>query len=448
MMKKRTPKNNRGNALIMALVAISTLAILLSAIGIYVVAENKDALSQERNTQAYYIARAGAVAATEWITGMDATQQAAFEALSFPLTSDPEPFGDGEFIVTIDKHDTTLTLTSVGRVLSAVTSDGNRYVENSVSTVLTRSESNATISSFDKAVYAKNKLVITGSSSFEGGAGIGSSADDAIDLSWSAGFDALYLPVGANPSDVIKSPKSLPLEKIHYENVPEYPPPVIPPFPTGLFSRGNLELTGNKTATIDSEDSGHYNRIIATNSGKLTIDTSKGDVTLAVNQLSVEGSGKIDILGDNKVYLYVKNFSLIASGGINNNRLNGEERLIFYYYGSSFSAGGNTDMQATMYIDCPEINITNSGKLVGDIITTATKVTISGAGKSDLPRVLYAPNAKASVTNSGSVYGTLIANEVELLGNASVVLKTETIDPTIPIEVEGGAGKYSQQYWK
>lgn len=437
----------------MALVAISTLAVLMTAIGIYVVAENKNTLSQERNTQAYYIARAGVVATTEWITGMTTAEQTAFEALSFPITSEPEAFGEGEFIVTIEKNGTTLTLTSVGRVLSAVTSSGNEYVENSVSTVLTRSASGA-ITTFDKAAFAMSKLSF-GGNVIEGGAGVGSFDDDAFDITNWGTLDAIYLPVGADASEVIKTPSqwyNLDTSKIHYEEIPSYPEPVFPDFPSGLLTRSDVSLSGNKTATINT--SGYYNNITINNDCKLTIDTSNGNIDLVVNTLNIQ-QGHIIITGNNKVNLYVNNITRIK-GSINNggqgntpNSSADKSKLALYYNGDAsktVSFDGETVIQGSVYLNKASLDLTGGAKVLGDIITAGTSIKISG-GFEAYPQVLYAPNAKVTISGGGAVYGAIVADEIEMTGGSRVVLENGSIDPTVPIEVGGGASSYTQQYW-
>ena len=78
------PKKNKGFALVLAIVISAFLFSLIAILGTSMVYEAKQASSQQKKTQAYYIARAGASATEKWITSLTGSGLDNFNSEIFP----------------------------------------------------------------------------------------------------------------------------------------------------------------------------------------------------------------------------------------------------------------------------------------------------------------------------------------------------------------------------
>jgi hypothetical protein len=160
--------------------------------------------------------------------------------------------------------------------------------------------------------------------------------------------------------------------------------------------------------------------------------------------------GNIIINGSGKLILYIINTFNFKSSSKINYGTNGEgdpnNLMLYYNGGNTFSTGGDTKINGTLFVNSANINITNSGAIKGNIITKGPNVSISGAGQA-MVGTLYAPNANVSITNSGTVNGAVVAKSFNASGNSRIHYTSENSTITIPVG-EGTSNSIKIIDWK
>lgn len=460
-------RNQKGSALVWVMVTLAVVLLLATGMAGLSINEARSAARLTRKTQAYYIARAGAEAAADWILGLTGDDLADFNAMDFPLTGSIQPFGEGTYQVEIRKSGSAVTVAAKGSVDDVPVGGSGAKITQMASILLMQPEGGSLVS-FPYAAAGLGRVVLDGGD-IVGGLYTQSSASQAITLDWGSTCDRIYLPHGftipGTPLGIGDStPLPIRIPHVEYTGIASdmvssdtynnsYSPPLMPQFPStgSLEWRDPINISWSDIIIISA--SGYYDSITIDSSRTLTIDTTAGDITLYVNQLNMP-YGHIRIIGNNKVNLYVDSSTTIA-GSINNagnsgaiNPIAKPEQLIFHYRGiNGLPVSGDTTIQAVFYLDTPNVLLGGSGKLVGDIITTASSVDISGGAYSN-PRVLYAPSAHVVLTGSGAVYGAVVANTLYMSGGARIIAPAGGTTPSIPIETVGGSetSPYEFQY--
>lgn len=446
-------RNQKGSALVWVMVTLAVVLVLATGMAGLSINEARSAARLTRKTQAYYIARAGAEAAADWILGLTGDDLADFNAMSFPLTGSIQPFGEGSYQVEIRKSGSAVTVAAKGSV-DDVPVGGSSAKITQMASVLLMQPDGGTLLSFPYAAVGLGQVTVK-SGSIVGGVYTQSLANQSIIFDWGGSCDHVYMPLGASlaiatddsPFAPIIIPKwsSIITESIVTNDTMNvsYAPPLIPSFPGvgDLNVYPPINLHDDIIATINS--SGYYDSITINSSSVLTIDTTAGDITLHVRQLNIP-EGHIRIVGNNRVDLYVDNSATIK-GSINNSGARGSanpiakpEQLVFHYRGETFpSIANGTSIQAIFYLDTPNVSLDGGSHLIGDIITTARNIMITG-GSSARPRVLYAPNAAIKLSSGGAIYGAVVGNTLYIEGGSSITAPAGGTTPSIPIETVGG----------
>lgn len=113
-------RNKKGSTLATVLIVFSVLMIFGVFILGFMVNENKMALSHQKKTQAYYVARSGAVAVEAAIMELDETKIEELEMmLSGEVKVEPMSFGEGVANVTLSRDKDNMNnmlITSVGEI--------------------------------------------------------------------------------------------------------------------------------------------------------------------------------------------------------------------------------------------------------------------------------------------------------------------------------------------
>lgn len=437
-------KKHKGASLAMVLITSATMLILGAVLGFSAISEVKQSVYKEKKTKAYYIARAGAAAASKWITNMSSTELANLNSLGSQMISEPQAFGDGKFQIKINKQSEKIIIESTGMVEDRRDENGAvEYVTEKVTAVLQKESSN-TFSKVETAVFGESSVYIKGRVS--GNIGTSSANAGAIEFDWGTSFNGtVYIPPGADKSKVIKVPNHFNINPVvkTFDAVPVYPKPVLPSFPEGLPNKGSILLQGAQSKTIDAE--GYYSNITIQSNNTLTINTKSGDNVIRIGQLNVE-QGHIRVTGNGRLLIYVDDF-IKLKGSLNKD---GDKNKVILYCKDkdTLNITGETEINGSLYLGEANLIITGSGKISGDIVTSGTSISIDGSGLVE-PKVIYAPNANIELSGSGTVKGAVIGKRVSMTGGSEIVLNG-AIEIQIPIETDFQEGKvkYKQIYWK
>ncbi|MBU3072790.1 DUF7305 domain-containing protein [Clostridium estertheticum] len=431
-------KKHKGSSLLIVLAIASILVILSAAVWTGVVWEANNARNQEKKTQAYYIARSGAVATAKWLGAMSSNDMSKLVS-ELPLHSDNTIFGNGNFNITIPViTDGKLLIKSTGIVNNGKDSSGNtKYITDTVTGVL----NNTVLLTITTAIFGKSSISLSGGANVHGDVGTNSMTESSIIYdNNNLIYGNIIIPYNA-PDTVVKKPADwiTPARIVNSSNM-VYPAPIMPSFPSGLTDRGSISISGNGSNTISND--GYYDKITIDSNTALTINTSTGDKTIRVKNLDMI-QGKIIITGGNKVNLYVDSCTNIKGYVNSDGSSNGDKSKLQIYCNNSepFVLGGETHIYGSVTWGASDLTITGSGAITGNLISAGTSVKLNGGSLVD-SQILYAPNAVINVTQGAQVKGAVIGNIVYMDGGASITLPSTL--PTIPVNTDS----YQISYWK
>ncbi len=171
----------------------------------------------------------------------------------------------------------------------------------------------------------------------------------------------------------------------------------------------------------------------------LTIDTTNGDVYVKIDSLTLsntaaaENSGCINIVGDNKAYIYigasfggieaVVNCDIEYTQDSDRSIMFGDSSKVELYVdgkGENVAFHPNTVISGKIYITNAK-NVEVGGVIQGDVVTdTADLFTVGSSGTTTVTGNLYAENA-SEVIIFNDVYGNLVssAKKLTVTGGAS-----------------------------
>lgn len=290
------------------------------------------------------------------------------------------------------------------------------------------------------ALFSIGSITMTGSAGISGPVGTNNTQPGGISFSGVAGVSGdFYISPGADPNAIFSVPGHNTVGNhigslLVMEEDPHYPVPAYPAIPD-LPQRSDEVLAWNyHDITIDQD--GHYN-LIKTNSYTLNIDIGQGVRTLVVDNFTINGSGRVNIIGNGLLRLYVTNsFNLNGSSTFNAGGDAGN--VMLYYSGSNtFRVDGATQLAGSVYVQSANVEIVGSGGVAGHIITGGSNVDITGNASAHV-RVLYAPNALVNIHGSGHVRGAVVANSCVMTGGTSIVYDAGAHLGEIPDIIGGG----------
>lgn len=296
---------------------------------------------------------------------------------------------------------------------------------------------NVAVPNVNVALFSIGSLYMTGSAGITGSVGTNNTQPGGIHFEWSTGVNGdFYISPNANAGSIFYAPNAV---GSHYgslqvmEEEPQYPLPIYPTAPD-LPMRGDEELAWNHNNVTINQD-GHYSRI-QTNSYTLNIDVGDGIRELVVDNLIVNGSGRVNVIGSGLLKLYVNNFTLSGSSTFN---AGGNANHVAMYYGGSntFQVDGATQFVGSVYVRSANVSINGSGGVTGHIITGGGLVDITG-NASALVRVIYAPNALVRLSGSGHVRGAVVANRCEMSGGTWITYDANANLGDFPGVIGGG----------
>ncbi|MBP2027364.1 hypothetical protein J2Z35_001158 [Acetoanaerobium pronyense] len=442
----------KGGSLILVIIIGLFLSILGSAA---LFLSNSEAIRTTRQIEkmkAYYAARAGADAMADWMIGKTISQVKDY----VDKNTDWQQLGDEdglEFRIFINQNK------SNSSVLNIISEGKYNNIKQKV--VLTYEAVNeAQEYLFEMAAFSEQGVYIDGSSSItfsntiKGTALITNSiSDNSVELSGNPRINGdVYIGKDGNTQNVIKTPNTnyITGDKNVLKENKTYILPLFPVFDDSIPQRNPINLSGNKSSTVNQD--GYYQEISIKGNNKLTIDTgTTGTIRkIRVRNLNIE-QGHIDLIGNGKLELYIDD-SLTLLGGSsinkspNNNQLSTNNKKLTIYYGgaSKPSLGGNIRIEGSIYIKTAELEIGGSNSITGSIISGGNKIEVKGAAST--VQAVYAPNASVELSGSGELTGSVIAKHLKLTGNTHIryfQIKTEDF----PFEIPGAGSGYTLNYW-
>lgn len=454
--RKLSVSAQRGSVLVAVLVAMAALTILGTTLSTVAFNDQTQTLRQQKNNEAYYLARSGAEAVAKVL--LDNQENVA----GYVGRTAESELGSGSFKAMVMQEDN-------GDILVQSTGYSGSHSEK-VTLVLVRDCSEMEGGSgftpdFKFAVFSNNSISLSGGAKVFGNIGTNSIESGAVNISWGSSAQNIDIGLGGSPDRVVVTPAHS--NEVHYlgigslEQECHYPMPNFPEFPNFhnyAVPGGNLS-TGASPCRI-SED-GYYNIIDVYR--PLVIDVGTGTRKIRVKEMQFHGWGFDDstivIEGTGTLELYIEErFYFTSSSSINYNGNSSQVRI--YYKGDNdveisgaakaFCCFFSQSVQSSFYLK-------GSGGIKGVIFLNGPLAEISG-GTSAIISVLYAPKTDVIVKGSGNLTGAVICNTYRAEGGGAHITYDSNVDeiwvgvPEFDFETEPGSGHvtspvYRKSYW-
>jgi len=456
-------KNQKGSAMIVALIVMLVSSLLGSAMYQYSTASTMHVAKDEKHMQAYYLARSGADAVAEYIIKNpdQLTAQQMIDFLSGAPESSEANLGNGRFKVKVSRDDinNSINIISTG------------YIDNDTQVPVTLTLSETLIAGtpptdstpvFDMATFTSGDIRLSGGARIVGEAGTGSIAPSSVRMDGGAKIEGdLYIGEDGDPENVLDIPNwASPSDFVtgNIEPIGSARSYVLPPYPEfpDLQIRESLDLKGGPSndETIANDGDCYFEEITISSGRTLTIDVGSTERNIRVGTLDVK-QGDIIIEGTGKFNLYVDDtFSMGGSSKINAG--GNTSQITMYYNGNDeINLSGSTEFIGSVYANTANIDLAGSGQVKGNIITGGTSVKMSG-GSSAIVRGIFAPNAQVNFSGGATFKGAIIAAGLEGVGGAVIDYEPLIEDFPLPIEdlSEGGSPgtpdtvAYERQLWQ
>lgn len=423
MMKKR-----KGSTLLLTLMVFSILMIFGTFILNFMVTENKQSFSYQYKTQAYYIARGGAVAVEAAILKMDEEQIEQLEdelKEKREITLNDIDIEGNKAIVTLRKEDEKLYIESLGRV--------GDVVDKVVKVMEKESTSTETVE-IDMAVFSHGDIVIS-NGKIEGD--IGTNGDITIsnnptitgkaylaENSKFTGPDWWLRDKWSDDRAVRISTErnySIPVFSNYIEEAEENSIPEFPKFenyPSSLPLSPVLNFDNVDEITVDSN--GRYEKINIPWGKTLVIDASERAINIWTEELSVY---QILVKGSHEVNIHIKSKFTTNSGSQRCIfRENHNSNINIYFSGGEISLNSPKGIYANIYIKTNISNIKfNNSQVFGDVYIYNSNFETSGNQDIGIKGNIFSKSGNIKIPN-GYVDGNIYSynGNVELSGSASM----------------------------
>lgn len=280
-------------------------------------------------------------------------------------------------------------------------------------------------------------LSYTGGANILGRSGTNADVPGSIRLDGgpTIGGDIIVGPVSAEyASSVVSKPDWMHLDAAIIPGEPrDYPLPEFleEPF-RDLPARGSVETAWDNTRVVIDQP-GSY-ELISAGSGDYSVvfDTKGQDLFVRVKTLKVHGSGKVEVTGNGRLFLYVDHTLDLSGGGSLVH--NGDPKTAIIYYAGSrkLTLGGGFSFRGVIYAKDAEVDIGGGFTSKALILSGGNYVTFGGGATLGDGGVIYAPKAHVDV-KGGALTGIVIGNSVYVSGGATVSHRPIDFD-SLPIE--------------
>jgi hypothetical protein len=416
-------RNQQGSVLVVVMVAMAALLILGGTLSTAALSDQRQAIRQQKNNEAYYIARSGAEAVAHFLEN-------SADPNSYIGNTTESDLGNGRFEVKVTGGDE-------GKIILHSTGYAGAFSEQVTLTLIPQyapgpsdpppdeNESpDIFLPVFDMAVFSSSKITLnSGSPVIEGRAGTNSVEEGGVLLNNAGGYRItgdLYIGTGGSPETIVPNYRNkVGGSIVELDRERHYPLPEFPDFPNNLEQKGVLST--NDASHVIFED-GSYERIDVYK--PLTIDVGDGVRTIRVKKLTCHGweNSKIKLTGSGILKLYIdEDFILLSSSQINNEG-DPAQAAIYYRGDADITFAGDAKVFACLfsYSDKADFYLKDSGGINGVVFLKGKKVGITG-GTVAIVSVLYAPNAEVRLTGGGSLSGAIVCDSFFADGGTKVV---------------------------
>ena len=224
-----------------------------------------------------------------------------------------------------------------------------------------------------------------------------------------------------------------------------YPNVIIPPVPTGLTWRSDLNVRNATTIAA----SGQYGTI--TVDGPLTITPGNTDLIIYAHRLEVGNKGSIQIGGADtdtgRVIIHISN-SISLDGTIGS--LDNVDRLQVIQHSNLLVEIQNSGIfHGSLITNIAPIHVHNKATVSGLLLTNSTHVgeppaihihTHANIGTASQGVLLYAPNGTVHMHSNSDVYGVVVARNLHLQPNSTLTHNLTGVPSSAPFVTFGGGG--------
>ena len=286
-------RNESGSVVITSALIIGLVAVVFGAgIAVATISKSRQAEREANAIQAHYYAKTGVETAVGLIIAqIDSLDEFTGEDKWFygnvdePFVLNPPDPSSYTIAFRITRQGDWLTIDARGF-------GRNEYQAASVSYVINLRELLQIVKDGTPiALFADQKIEMTGSSTVSGTVATNSTAAKKVEFTGTSHIynGYLYIGVGGDPSTVVSTPDaSAPSNNTPVHNLKQvivYPLPVFPEYPTNLPYRGSITTTWQGPVIIDQD--GCYDEINVVEGWKLVIDLNKGTRVIRVKDLNI-----------------------------------------------------------------------------------------------------------------------------------------------------------------
>ncbi len=428
-------KIDRGAAHVFIIVVIGIfVAFLIPALSSLSLTDLRSAAQQEKSTQAYYVARAGAEAVLNYIINnpdeLNADDMADLaEVMIDSGPSQAESFGNGMGFFTVEVTEVTMEGKEGISILSTGIVDN---ASKSVRVVLNVAEypDYEWISGWDPfptvglpyTVFFNSFMNLI-NSNIDGDVGVNIDAATTVNIGPQGGITG-FLYVG--PNQQVNWHR---LSKFKESQIQELEETIIYPMPPPLSLPSDLSQYENFSGESITDD-GEYNNI--TVAGNLTIDVEgDSDRIIIVDTLDVKEGGNIIVnrTGMGRLRLYVRsNFNIEGNTEINqpdNGQNDTTDALVVFYKGQDeLSITGNQKIYGNFFVEDANVAIGGDSSLTGNIITGGQEVKVHGTPT--VHGVIYAPQAAVRLLGTPNITGAVVCDEYHGSGVPAQITKFDS----------------------
>lgn len=337
-------KQNKGSALFVVILTIMILSILGVAFLTLSIANAKTLAAQDSSRQAYYLARSGADAVSNYIrlNPQNDTELIGREG------AENDDFPNGTYKVEV--------IGSAGNL--EVKGTGNVNGTTRTSTAVMRRMRWEDI--IDKALFSTEDLNIEGMN-------VTGDVQSAGDIAWRETGNHAF----SGDADRI-SPKTFSVSLPSTTS-------------SAIILLGDITLTGHDTKTITSSaitssaiTTYQINNISIEQQSQLTVKANNCEINLIINQLSINNIFSIEVIGNGKVNIYITGLMVIKTSGYINNTQPSYLHIYLMNY-TKFIMQANITLNGYIIGPFADVEIQSSNSIIRGAVVAET-ITKNGSG--------------------------------------------------------------------
>lgn len=389
--------NRRGSILVTVLAVVAVITVLGAVLGGAALNDQKQAKRQQKNNEAFYLARSGA----EAVAAMLLKEQDKIGDYIGQTTE--ASLGSGRFSVTVGEGEN-------GEILITSTGFSGDWSEKITLSLVNDGSSGFRLPVLDMAVFSHGEIACgapSGSPNISGKVGTNTVLPGGVKVGNGGGdriTGDLYIGPGGNPTSVVPNNRNKIVGSIfQLDEERTYPMPEFPDFPSNLSAGGNYETTWNQAEYWEIAGNKHYGTVTVNSNRNLHIDVGAGVTEVWIDHLSV--SGKVTLKGTGRLVLYVDKLTF---GAAEINTSGDENNLLICYRGTpKLDLNNNIHIAGFLFTKTADFGISSSAWVKGGIFIGGTSVVVNGDGDA-VVTAFYAPNADFTLGNSGKVNGGIV----------------------------------------